>query len=253
MATFLDLLMLLSVAHNVLLLLTLLCLECALSIDNVLMIALTVQRLPESQRERVRILALSFALITRLGLAFLGLWLLKLNTPVHELLPVILPGALQAITFKDLTLLLGGLFLIYNAVTQLHTFVELNDKTSSHTPENAPSWLYTVCTLVIMDVVFSIDSVLSALALTQVYWLLVTTIVGSFAIVLLFSKALFVILEQHPSLKILALAFLITIGVTLFLEGLHHSIPKDKTYLPLAFAGLIEILRIRKTHTQKNA
>ncbi len=137
----------------------------------------------------------------------------------------------------------GGLFLLWKAVTEIHHTVELKEETSAR---QAPSALgKVVFQIVLMDIVFSIDSGITAVGLTDQVWVIICAVIISFVAILIVSKPVGNFIIHHPALKILALSFLITIGVTLFMEGLHKHVPKAYIYLPMGFALFVELLQMR--------
>jgi len=207
-------------------------LELVLGVDNILVISILVGRLAEQKRELARVLGLGVALMARLLALLLFLALAGLqNRWIFNLTP------------RDLLLLSGGLFLLWKAVTEIHHTVELKEETSVG---QGPSALgKVVFQIVLMDIVFSIDSVITAVGLTNQAWVIISAVIISFVAILFVSKPVGNFIIHHPALKILALSFLITIGVTLFMEGLHKHVPKAYIYLPMGFALFVELLQMR--------
>ena len=207
-------------------------LELVLGVDNILVISILVGRLSEKKREFARVLGLGVALIARLLVLLLFLALASLqNRWIFNLTP------------RDLLLLSGGLFLLWKAVTEIHHTVELKEETSVR---QGPSVLgKVVFQIVLMDIIFSIDSVITAVGLTNQVWVIISAVIISFVAILIISKPVGNFIIHHPALKILALSFLITIGVTLFMEGLHKHLPKAYIYLPMGFALFVELLQMR--------
>ena len=207
-------------------------LELVLGVDNILVISILVGRLAEQKREFARVLGLGVALMARLLVLLLFLALAGLqNRWIFNLTP------------RDLLLLSGGLFLLWKAVTEIHHTVELKEETMVR---QGPSALgKVVFQIVLMDIVFSIDSVITAVGLTNQVWVIVSAVIISFVAILIVSRPVGNFIIHHPALKILALSFLITIGVTLFMEGLHQHVPKAYIYLPMGFALFVELLQMR--------
>ncbi len=207
-------------------------LELVLGVDNILVISILVGRVAEKKRELARVLGLGAALIARLLVILVILTLASLQTRwIFNLTP------------RDLLLLGGGLFLLWKAVTEIHHTVELKKETLVR---EGPSALGKVIfQIVLMDIVFSIDSVVTAVGLTNQVWVIISAVIVSFVAVLFISKPVGNFIIHHPALKILALSFLITIGVTLFMEGLHKHVPKAYIYLPMGFALFVELLQMR--------
>ena len=207
-------------------------LELVLGVDNILVISILVGRLAEKKREFARVLGLGAALIARILVLLLFLAIASLqNRWIFNLTP------------RDLLLLSGGLFLLWKAVTEIHHTVELKEETSVR---QGPSVLgKVVFQIVLMDIVFSIDSVITAVGLTNQVWVIISAVIISFVAILIISKPVGNFIIHHPALKILALSFLITIGVTLFMEGMHKHVPKAYIYLPMGFALFVELLQMR--------
>jgi predicted tellurium resistance membrane protein TerC len=207
-------------------------LELVLGVDNILVISILIGGLAEKKRELARVLGLSFALMARILVLLLFLAIATLQD-----------RWIFTLTPRDLLLLSGGLFLLWKAVTEIHHTVELKEETPVR---QGPSVLRkVVLQVVLMDVVFSIDSVITAVGLTNQVWVIISAVIISFVTILIVSKPVGNFIIHHPALKILALAFLITIGVTLFMEGLHKHVPKAYVYLPMGFALFVELLQMR--------
>jgi predicted tellurium resistance membrane protein TerC len=214
-------------------------LELVLGVDNVLVIAIFVGRLPENQRQKARIAGLSLAMVARIVMLAIIVALSSLTRPV-----------VAHFSVRDLILLAGGLFLIYKAVHEIHHTTEFKDEASGR-EKGGGSFAAIITQIVVLDIVFSIDSVITAVGLTQHLWVIVTAVVISFIGILFFARPIGDFILRHPALKILALSFLITIGVTIFMEGLHKHVPKAYIYLPMGFALLVEMLQMRYEHNRR--
>jgi len=215
-------------------------LELVLGVDNVLVIAIFVGRLPESQRNRARMLGLSLALVARIVMLVVILALANLTNPVIGNLSV-----------RDLILLAGGLFLLYKAVREIHHTVELKEEAEAAAGDIRGNYASVISQIVLLDIVFSIDSVITAVGLTDQLWIIISSVLVSFAAILAYAKPIGEYILRHPALKILALSFLITIGVTIFMEGMHKHVPKAYIYLPMGFALMVEMLQMRYEHKKK--
>ena len=215
-------------------------LELVLGVDNVLVIAIFVGRLPENQRQKARVIGLSAAMVARIIMLAVVVALTGLTRPIVANLSV-----------RDLILLAGGLFLLYKAVHEIHHTVEFNEV--EHGPDKAAEGAFAsiITQIVLLDIVFSIDSVITAVGLTQQIWIIVSAVVFSFVGILFFARPIGDFILRHPALKILALSFLITIGVTIFMEGLHKHVPKAYIYLPMGFALMVEMLQMRYEHNRR--
>lgn len=208
-------------------------LELVLGVDNILVITIIVSRLEKKHQQRARVIGLALAMVARIGLLFLLLQLTELTNPVF-----------MGLSIRDIVLIAGGLFLIYKAVKEIHHTVELKDE---HDEKNKvkDSFKSAIFQIVLLDVVFSVDSVITAIGLTDVIWVIITAVILAFVVILIFAKPIGEFILANPALKILALSFLITIGVTIFMEGLHKEIPKAYIYLPMGFALGVEVLQMR--------
>ena len=209
-------------------------LELVLGVDNVLVIAIFVGRLPAERRQKARLAGLSLALVARIIMLAVVVTLAGLTRPVVANLSV-----------RDLILLAGGLFLIYKAVREIHHTIEFKDEDQHQENGKTGEFTSIITQIVLLDIVFSIDSVITAVGLTSHLGIIVTAVVLSFVGILFFSGPIGEFILKHPALKILALSFLITIGVTIFMEGLHKHVPKAYIYLPMGFALMVEILQMR--------
>ena len=221
-------------ADSIALLSLLIGLELVLGVDNILVISIMVGNLPESHRARARFIGLTVALAARILLLYLLLLLANLTTPI-----------IFNFSVRDLILLAGGLFLLWKGVMEIRNTVELNDEQRSDAASVRSGFIFVVAQIVLLDIVFSIDSVITAIGLTNHLWVIVTAVVVSFLAILAFANPVGEFILKRPTLKILALSFLITIGVTIFMEGMHKSVPKAYIYLPMGFALFVEFLQLR--------
>jgi len=222
-------------ADAIALLLLLVGLELVLGVDNILVITIFVGRLPETRRQKARTIGLALAAVARVLMLFVILALTGLTQPV-----------IWTLSIRDLILLSGGLFLLWKAVSEIHETVELKGEKQAHDREGrAGRFGPVILQIVLLDIVFSIDSVITAVGLTQRLWVIVSAVLVSFGVILGFARPIGEFILRHPALKILALSFLVTIGVTLFMEGLHKHVPKAYIYLPMGFALLVEMLQMR--------
>ncbi len=214
-------------------------LEVVLGIDNILLLSILSDRLPPEQRNRARMIGLSLALGARILLLLGASYLLKLSQPV-----------LLQYSIKDLILVVGGAFLLYKAVKEIHHVVEgMHD--SNQVKTSHASFSSVITQIILLDIVFSIDSVITAVGLTESLWTIYGAVIVSFVAVLAFSGTIASFVQKHPTLKILALSFLVTIGVTLCIEGFQGHVPKGYIYLPMGFALAVELLQMRYTHNSK--
>lgn len=222
-------------------LLLLIGLELVLGIDNILLISILSDRLPEEKRAKARYIGLGLAFVVRCLLLLGAAYLLRLSEPV-----------LWTFSWKDLILLTGGGFLLFKAVKEIHHVVEGLDLKEQASPVYA-SFSSVITQIVLLDIVFSIDSVITAVGLTDHLYVIYAAVIVSFIAVLFFAGRISRFVGEHPALKILALSFLVTIGVTLCIEGFHGHVPKGYIYLPMGFALAVELLQMRFSYNRKKA
>lgn len=215
-------------------------LELVLGIDNILLISIVTGRLPEHLRAKARYMGLGAALAFRVLFVLGASALTQLTEPV-----------MWGISWRGIILIVGGAFLLFKASREIHHFVEKSGAENAQT-RAAEGFLSAVIQMVALDIVFSIDSVITAVGLTDHVLTIIVAVIVSFLIVLFFASSVSSFIEKHPALKILALSFLITIGVTLFLEGLGYDVPKAYIYLPMGFALAVELLQMRYIRNKKS-
>ena len=216
-------------------------LELILGVDNVLVIAILVSRLPEEKRNVTRNFGLILALVARVIMVIGGLKLVQLKEPAF-------PEWADwfQYSWRDLALLGGGLFLIWKAVKEIHATVELSHQKQNKSAKD--TFFGVITQIVILDIVFSLDSVITAVGLTENRWVIIVAVLLSFTVILFFAKPIGDFILKHVALKILALSFLIVIGITIFMEGIGKEVEKSLIYAPIGFAMLIEILQMRHSH-----
>jgi predicted tellurium resistance membrane protein TerC len=224
-------------------LLTLTFLEIVLGIDNIVFISIVGSRLPKEQQRKVRILGLTLALVGRI-LLLLGIeWIIGLTKPIFTINDF-------AFSFRDLILIVGGLFLIAKSTSEMHKKLE-----GSEEEEKASLKKYTlrsaIIQILLLDLVFSLDSIITAVGLVDQVYIIVIAIVISMGVMLLFAKSISDFIDNHPTMKLLAVAFLLMIGTVLVIEGLHVHVPKGYIYFSMAFALGIELLNMRLRKVKK--
>jgi len=218
-------------------LLTLITLEVVLGIDNIIFISILADKLPEVQRDKLRKLGIGLAMVMRLALLAVIAWIMKLDTDVFTLFG-------QGISGKELILLGGGVFLIYKATRELfHLSGEQHAEPGVTTKANTFNQL--LVQVLLLDLVFSVDSIITAVGMVDELWMMYVAVVVTVVIMLVASKPIAAFISKHPSFKVLALSFLMVIGVALVAEGAGHPIPKGFIYTSMAFAFLVDVLQMR--------
>lgn len=218
-------------------LLSLIALEVILGIDNIIFISILADKLPESQRNKLRFWGIGLALIMRLCLLALISWILKLDQTLFRLSDIDFTG-------KGLILIIGGLFLIYKSTKEIYHKTEALQSDEPVTVKKA-SFGKLLGEVVLLDLVFSIDSIITAVGMVQQLWVMYTAVIVTVVIMLAAAKPISEFIAKHPSFKILALCFLMMIGVSLIAEGLHFEIPKGYIYFSMAFAFLVDVIQMK--------
>ena len=216
---------------------TLIGLEIVLGIDNIIFIAILVGRLPKEQRQKARIFGLSLALITRLLSLF---WIMKLTTPLFSVFS-------QEISGRDIILILGGLFLIAKSTLEIHHDIDNAGEKSDEDvlKEGAKRGFFSVLIqIAILDIVFSLDSVITAVGMVSNIEIMMIAVIVAVGVMMIASKSISEFVDENPTIKILALAFLILVGVTLVAEGLEFHISKGYIYFAMAFSLGVESINI---------
>jgi predicted tellurium resistance membrane protein TerC len=217
---------------------TLALLEIVLGIDNLIFIAILVGRLPPARQEMARITGLTLAMATRIALLYSIVWLTRLTTPWFHV-------GEQAVTGRDLILLIGGLFLLMKSVLEIHQAIEGAGKSHNQSGRVYSGFLMTVIQIAVIDIVFSLDSVFTAVGLAKDISIMIAAIIVAILVMMWVSKAVGAFIERHPTIKVLALSFLILIGVALIAEAVHFDIPKGYLYFAMAFSVAVEMINIR--------
>ncbi|MBW0435824.1 TerC family protein [Leptospira yasudae] len=226
--------------------LTLTLMEIVLGIDNIVFLSIVSGKLPKSQQNQARNLGLILALGFRIGLLFAVSWLASLTSPL-------LTVADFGISGRDLIMLGGGLFLIAKSTSEIHGKVEGIEEDDSKSKKEKISFWGVIVQLIILDIIFSVDSIVTAVGLSGQFQVMVAAVVLSMVVMLIFSGTVSDFINEHPTMKVLALAFLIMIGAMLFADGLHFHIPKGYVYFSMAFSLGVELInmKIRKASAKK--
>jgi predicted tellurium resistance membrane protein TerC len=218
-------------------LLSLIILEVILGIDNIIFISILADKLPENQRNKLRYWGIGLAMVMRLCLLAFIAWILKLDQTLFTLIGINFSG-------KGLILIFGGLFLIYKSTKEIYHKTEIASEDKPNIPKKS-SFKRLLLEVIILDLVFSVDSIITAVGMAKELWVMYTAIIVTVFIMLIASKPISEFIRKHPSFKVLALCFLMMIGVSLLAEGFHFEIPKGYIYFSMAFAFLVDIIQIR--------
>lgn len=226
-------------------LLTLTALEIVLGIDNIVFISILTNKLPANQQEKGRITGLGAAMIMRIILLFFASWIIGLTDTLFSIFD-------QGFSGKDLIMLVGGLFLIAKATMELHERLEGSEHETK--ARAAASFGSVIVQIMLLDIVFSIDSVITAVGMTEHLPVMIAAVIISIIVMIASAKSIADFVETHPTVKVLALSFLIMIGFTLIAEGFHVHIPKGYIYFAMAFSVMVEIinLRVREKTAERN-
>lgn len=216
--------------------LTLTVLELVLGIDNIVFISILAGKLPGDERKKARTLGLALAMLTRIGLLFSISLIIRLTAPLFTVFN-------KAISGRDLILIVGGLFLLGKSTHEIHQKLEGDEgHASARTPS---SFVSVIVQILLLDVVFSLDSVITAIGMVDRLEIMVAAVVVAVIFMMVFSGAISRFVDRHPTVKMLALSFLLLIGVTLIAEGFDHHVPKGYIYFAMAFSVFVEMLNLR--------
>jgi len=230
-------------------LLTLTLLEIILGIDNIVFISILAGKLPAAQQARARQTGLSLALITRVLLLCGLAWMVRLTRPLFHIPAVLAMNDPHGVSGRDLILITGGLFLLWKSTHEI--YAKLEDEEGTVSSRVAPKFTSIVFQILLLDIVFSLDSVITAVGMARHLGVMIAAVIVALGFMLIFAGRLSDFINRHPSLKMLALSFLLLIGVALVAEGLHQEIPKGYIYFAMAFSLGVEILNIRMRAKRK--
>ena len=215
---------------------TLTAMEIVLGIDNIIFLAILVGRLPKEQQKKARYIGLSLAMVSRILLLLSLAWLMKLTTPLFAILG-------NEISGRDIVLIVGGLFLLFKSTMEIHTSLEGTEHEKK--AGGSASFIGVVSQIAVIDIIFSLDSVITAVGMAQHVEVMVAAIVIAMIVMMLSAGAISDFIDKHPTIKMLALSFLILIGVALIADGFELHIPKGYIYFAMAFSVMVEILNLR--------
>ncbi len=228
-------------------LLTLTALEIVLGIDNLVFLSIAVNRLPEHQQAKARQLGLSLACILRLALLASITWLARLTTPLFSFVN-------YSVSLRDLIFLGGGLFLVVKAVSEMHATIEAGDEKTGGGKANAFSTI--IFQIILFDLIFSLDSVITAVGMAKYFTVMAVAIIIAVILMIVASGPLSRFINRHPTIKLLALSFLLMVGIVLIADGLQFHIPRGYLYFAMAFSVFVEFLnsvlrKRRRTRSQR--
>jgi len=215
---------------------TLTALELVLGIDNIIFISILVDKLPREKRELARRIGLFMAMFMRIGLLLVLAWIVGLVAPLFTVLG-------QEISGRDLILIAGGLFLVWKATNEIHGSLEGEEGEASSAVK--ATFTAVILQIMVIDIVFSLDSIITAVGMVDDVRIMITAVILSVALMMLFARAIGEFVSAHPSIKMLALSFLVVVGVVLIAEGFDHRVPKGYVYFAMAFSVAVEMLNIR--------
>ena len=218
-------------------LLTLTGLEIVLGIDNIIFIAILVGKLPPEQRGRGRIVGLGLAMVTRILLLLSLFWIMKLTKPLFTIAEFSISG-------RDLVLILGGLFLLVKSTLEIHSSVSGESEEHQNSKKSHANFLVIVSEIAVLDIVFSLDSVITAVGMAEHIEIMIIAVILAVGVMMVASKGISNFVDNNPTIKILALAFLVLVGMTLVAEGLGFHIPKGYIYFAMAFSLAVESINI---------
>ncbi len=231
--------------QNVIALITLAALEIVLGVDNIIVIAIVTSRLPQHQQAKARLIGLALAMLMRVGLLLAIGWVMSLTASIFT---TTLWSYEIDLSWKDLILIAGGLFLIFKATKEIHHDLEAPGHLEDH--KKASSFSAAISMIVVMDIIFSLDSVITAVGMAKEKWIMIAAVVISVGVMMAFAGRISDFVKRHPSIKILALSFLILVGVLLIADGFDQHISRGYVYFAMAFSLLVEIVNIRIRNAQ---
>ncbi|WP_107953503.1 TerC family protein [Campylobacter concisus] len=218
-------------------LLTLTGLEIVLGIDNIIFIAILVGKLPQEQRGSGRIVGLGLAMVTRILLLLSLFWIMKLTKPLFTIAEFSISG-------RDVVLILGGLFLLVKSTLEIHSSVSGESEEHKNSKKSHANFLVVVSEIAVLDIVFSLDSVITAVGMAEHIEIMIIAVILAVGVMMIASKGISNFVDNNPTIKILALAFLVLVGMTLVAEGLGFHIPKGYIYFAMAFSLAVESINI---------
>jgi len=222
---------------------TLTALELVLGIDNIIFISILVDRLPQQSREKERKIGLFFAMFMRIGLLLVLSWIVGATEPLFSVLG-------KSVSPRDLILIGGGVFLLWKSTQEIHQLLEGEEE--GHVSAIKVTFSAIILQIIVIDLVFSLDSIITAVGMVDNVLVMIAAVVASVGLMMLFAKSIGGFVSDHPTIKMLALSFLLVVGMALVAEGFGHHVPKGYIYFAMAFSLGVEMLnlRLRKKHSK---
>ena len=222
---------------------TLTALELVLGIDNIIFISILVDRLPRETREKARKLGLFMAMFMRIGLLLLLAWIVGATQPLFTVFG-------SPFSPRDLILIFGGLFLVWKSTQEVHQLLEGEEE--HHDSKVKATFSAIIFQIMLIDLVFSLDSIITAVGMVSEVGVMIAAVVASVGLMMLFAKSIGEFVSNHPTIKMLALSFLVVVGVVLLADGFGHHVPKGYIYFAMAFSVIVEMLNIRLRKGTRN-
>ncbi|GCD78860.1 putative tellurium resistance membrane protein TerC [Schleiferia thermophila] len=226
-------------------LVTLTVMEIVLGIDNIIFISILSSRLPVHQQDKARKIGLSFAMGTRILLLLSLNWIMGLTSPIFELPFDLADKATREVSGRDLILFFGGLFLIYKSTVEIHHKLEGDLREEGSIAMKTITLTSVITQIILLDVVFSLDSVITAIGMANQLWVMIVAVILAILVMMFSVRSVSAFVEKHPTVKVLALSFLLLIGVSLLMESFDKGIPKGYIYFAMAFSVFVEMLNLK--------
>lgn len=217
---------------------TLTVMEIVLGIDNIVFISVIVSRLPVAQRRRARAIGLALALVFRVLLLLMLTWLIGLTAPIFTVLD-------HPVSWRDIILIAGGIFLLYKATAEIHEEIEGETERREAARKGKGAFSFIIGQIIVIDLVFSVDSIVTAIGMAEDVEVMIAAVIVAVAVMFVAATAISDVIDDHPTIKMLALSFLLLIGVSLVADGLGFHIPRGYVYFAMAFSAVVEIFNIR--------
>lgn len=225
--------------------------EIVLGIDNIIFISILSSKLPFDQQDKARKIGLLFAMGMRILLLLSLSWMMSLTAPIFELPFDMVEKATREVSGRDLILFLGGLFLIYKSTVEIHHKLEGDTRVEGSISLKSATLSSVILQIMLLDIVFSLDSVITAIGMANQLWVMIVAVILAIAVMMFSARTVSEFVERYPTVKMLALSFLLLIGVSLLMESFDKGIPKGYIYFAMAFSVFVELLNLKMTKKQR--